>query len=469
MIFTEFKFIALFGFFYIIYWFIIKGNTSRKVLLLFASYAFYSAWNWKFLCLIFAYTCINYTFGLTLKRDRIHSKKVITFAVIVNLGFLGLFKYYNFFVNSAVDFLALLGFSGHYHTLTIILPVGISFYTFRSISYCADVYRGHVEPSRNLLDFFLYVSFFPQLLAGPIDRASHFLPQLRENRILSGTGSRLGINLFILGFIKKAIISDNISSIVDLVFLNPTNFDVLATVTAVLLYSVQIYCDFSGYSDMANGITRMLGFEPVNNFFFPYFSRNITDFWRRWHISLSNWLKDYLYIPLGGNRGSRFFIYRNLLITFLLCGLWHGAGWNFILWGGLHGAALIVHKAWKDLKITGNRLFQALWNPFSYLATFCFVTLCWIFFRAESFDKALLLISSLFALNRETGQSVSPYWLLFLAFIPIEYCIHLFFRKENYENFLAPNWAYSLMLGALVAILLLFVPLEEKPFIYLQF
>ncbi|PYK08293.1 MAG: hypothetical protein DME65_14265, partial [Verrucomicrobia bacterium] len=325
-----------------------RSNSARKVWLLLCSYAFYAAWNWKFTFLVLGSTTVDYVVGQMLGRTEHPAWRRfwIATSVCVNLGVLAFFKYFNFFVSSASGFLAWLGLPASVNTLNIILPVGISFYTFHSMSYTIDVYRGKQRPISNFVDLSLFVSFFPPLVAGPIVRAVYFLPQLVSTKKFSNVDVRGAVMLFLAGLIKKACIADGVAPTVDRYFAHPADFTATSAWIGVLFYAIQIYCDFSGYTDMAIAAARLLGYQLPNNFQFPYFARNVSDFWRRWHISLSSWLRDYLYIPLGGNRGSRGFVYRNVMITMLLGGLWHGAAWTFVIWGALHGTALLIHREW---------------------------------------------------------------------------------------------------------------------------
>ena len=349
MLFVEFRFLLFFLGAFLVYWTLGNG-TARKAWLLLCSYVFYAAWDWRFLGLVLASTLIDYFVGRGLSRERrpkIRTALVLT-SVVGNLGILGFFKYWNFFAQSGGELFDWLGIPYHPQVLSsLVLPVGISFYTFQTLSYSIDVYRGKLQPTRSLLDLALFVGFFPQLVAGPIVRASKFLPQLGRIHVFEQIEFRRWLVLFLVGFFKKACISDNLAPIVDRYFAQPEAYTALAAWTAVLFFAVQIYCDFSGYSDMAIACAGMLGYRLGENFDAPYLASNITAFWRRWHISLSSWLRDYLYIPLGGNRGSRLTMYRNILLTMILGGLWHGARWNFVIWGALHGIALIAHKEWQ--------------------------------------------------------------------------------------------------------------------------
>ena len=382
MIFTEFRFLFFFLIAFLIHWGLQK-NQHRKLWLLVCSYVFYGAWDWRFLSLIWISTVIDYIVGLKLSQQLIKNnnrKQWLIVSLCTNLGILGFFKYFNFFVESGVNFINFLGFSIDFNTIQIVLPVGISFYTFQTLSYSIDIYYGKLKPVHKFLDFALFVSFFPQLVAGPIVRASTFLPQLEETRNFSNVRVKYCLMLFMIGFIKKACISDRLSPIVDRFFEAPETYTASSSWVGVLFYAVQIYCDFSGYTDMAIACAGLLGYELSLNFNFPYFSENITDFWRRWHISLSTWLRDYLYIPLGGNRGSKLFTYRNLILTMLLGGLWHGAGWNFVIWGGLHGGALIWQREWSKFSAPYQWLCNCM-KLIGPLLTFYWVCIAWIFFE----------------------------------------------------------------------------------------
>src|SRR6266480_130995 len=347
MSFVEFRFLWFFLIVFAVYW-AMRGNTERKIWLLICSYAFYAAWNWKFLFLLFGSMALDYTVGMMMARSqnpRTRRAWLIA-SLCANLGVLGFFKYFNFFISSASEFSAWLGLPVSVSTLNVVLPVGISFYTFQSMSYTIDVYRGRQAPVSNFLDLALFISFFTHLVAGPIMPAVFFLPQLASARKFSDVDVRGALLLFLSGFIKKACVADAVAPIVDRYFDHPAAFTATSAWIAVLFYAIQIYCDFSGYTDMAIAAARLLGYQLPTNFQFPYFARNVSDFWGRWHISLSSWLRDYLYIPLGGNRGSRGFAYRNVMITILLGGRWHGAAWTFVIWGALHGTALLNHREW---------------------------------------------------------------------------------------------------------------------------
>ncbi len=470
MLFVDFVFLPFFATVFLVHW-ALRTNRARKVWLLAASYFFYGAWDWRFLSLIVFSTAVDYFVGCRLEHA-VKRKRWLMLSLCANLGLLGTFKYFNFFVDSAVALLNTAGFDAHESTLRIVLPVGISFYTFQTLSYSIDVYRKKLAPTRSVLDLALFVAFFPQLVAGPIIRAVDFLPQLRTKTVFARTDVRAALVLFLVGFVKKACISDGIAHIPDAYFADPAHFDAVSAWIATLFYAVQIYCDFSGYSDMAIACAALLGYELCENFRHPYFAADITAFWRRWHISLSSWLRDYLYIPLGGNRGSRLFTYRNLMLTMLLGGLWHGAGWNFVIWGALHGAALGVHRAWQR----SERSFPSAVRPFvravSPLATFLFVCFCWIFFRAESLGDAWIAVRG-FCLFDGAGSArvgtLGPWFAT--GVVAALGVVHLASARHIVEPLWrrAPSWAFALGLAAAVAVVLPFVPLEAKPFIYFQF
>jgi alginate O-acetyltransferase complex protein AlgI len=419
MIFTEFRFFFFFLIAFSVYW-LLQSNTPRKIWLWICSYVFYAAWDWRFLSLLVVSTVIDYTAGVMLSRPGVpqpRRKMWLIVSLVSNLGLLGFFKYFNFFTESAAQFLDFLGLPVGHQTLNILLPAGISFYTFQTMSYTIDVYWGQLKAA-NFLDFGLFVSFFPQLVAGPIVRAADFLPQLTQIRRFADVDVRGSLILFLIGYIKKACIADNLAPFVDQYFTNPTAYNSFSAWTGVIAYAVQIYGDFSGYSDMAIASAGLLGYKFCTNFNFPYLASSVTDFWRRWHMSLSTWLKDYLYIPLGGNRGTKLFTYRNLMITMLLGGLWHGAAWNFIIWGGLHGAALVVHKEWSNLAKRWP-LLQSISASLGPVLTFYFVCCTWIFFRAKDFDTAFTVLKSFVLMNSQGDQSLPVMLAIVLAALAV--------------------------------------------------
>lgn len=374
---------------------LVKTREQKHVILLISSYLFYGYWDIRFLLLLVLQTYISYFLAKKMERaqTRKHAKALMILGVSISLGILGFFKYFNFFVES---FMQLFGIESA-GALRIILPVGISFYTFQALSYLIDVYKGTLKACSRFLNISLYISFFPQLVAGPIVRARDFLPQLDEEREMNRHNLVEGLQIFLFGFIKKVVIADRLAVAVDMVFASPVTFDSLSIILAVVAYSIQIYCDFSGYSDMAIGVAKTFGYDLCKNFDMPYLAKNPTEFWQRWHISLSTWLRDYLYIPLGGNRKGKLRTNINLMLTMLLGGLWHGANWQMVFWGALHGGALIAHKTFRtqcdmhDIRVK-NRLLKQLVAVVSLIGTYIFTCLCWIFFRARSFSAAVTII-----------------------------------------------------------------------------
>ena len=469
MLFTELRYFIFFGVVFAAYW-TLSANVQRKWLLLACSYAFYAAWNWKFLILIVASTGIDFFIGGRLGAAGIspdaqpRRRAWLALSVSWNLGVLFFFKYFNFGIQSAQALLAALGLHSSVHTLQIVLPVGISFFTFQSMSYSIDIYRGNLVPAKSLLDFSTFIGFFPQLFSGPIVRAVDFLPQLAVARRFEDVRGRAMLVMFLVGFIKKACIADNLAPFVDEYFANPGHFNALGCWTAVLFYSAQIYCDFSGYTDMAIASAGLLGFEFCRNFDFPYFSSNVGEFWRRWHMSLSSWLRDYLYIPLGGNRGGTLLQYRNLLLTMVLGGLWHGAAWTFVIWGAIHGSALIVHRVCRRVPFLGSML----GTTGGIALTFLTVLIAWIFFRAPNLAIAAEVTRSFVTLKSEGDADFGVGCLVAFGALAL---IHWLAYKQCVKSYWAqlPLWQFSLGCGCLLASALPWAPLGYKPFIYFQF
>lgn len=395
-------------------------------------------------------------------------KKLCVWASVVNsLGILGYFKYANFFLwnwNAMVE--------GNFQPLDIILPVGISFYTFQSISYIVDVYKGRVAPTQTWLEYLFFLSFFPALVAGPIVRADYFIPQIRENRSATTQETYIGLWLIITGVVKKAIIADYIAQYNDLIFQTPTGYSGFESLMGVIGYTMQIYCDFSGYSDMAIGIAMIMGFTLMKNFDFPYKSKNLTEFWRRWHISLSTWLRDYVYIPLGGNRKGTFRTYLNNFLTMLIGGLWHGAAWKFVFWGAMHGAGLAVHKACRPWL---GRLPDRYWiKALAWTLTMIYVSLLWVFFRADSWTDSWLIIQNIF--TNFSLDYIVPFikvryvWLVMMTFIIAVHAIPQRWHDRMLDLFVKAPWVVKL-LGFIVVVQLVIEFMSENvaPFIYFQF
>ena len=441
-------------------------------LLLVASYVFYGAWDWRFLGLLALSTLTDYAVGRFLETEDADRRRRMALAVSlsVNLGVLAFFKYFNFFVDSAVSLFGDVGVNIDGPALRIILPVGISFYTFQTLAYTIDVYRRKATAEHHFPTFALYVAFFPQLVAGPIERAQRLIPQLKAPAgTLTYQRFRTGVFLILLGLFKKVAIADGLAPYVDHAFSGSTEAGWVDLLVGVYAFAFQIYGDFSGYTDIARGAAALLGIDLMINFDQPYLSRNITDFWRRWHISLSTWLRDYLYIPLGGNRGGSLLTYRNLMITMLLGGLWHGAAWTFVAWGALHGIYLAVHRRMR------SRSPRAATDPFTFrdlipaLVTFQLVSLAWIFFRADSFTQAFELLGGLASLRAGAVNVDAVILLVILGIASI--AIDLTQRNRLSHTYIL-NWpapARGLAYATMLLSVFIFAGEQPVPFIYFQF
>ncbi|MEO0471348.1 MAG: MBOAT family O-acyltransferase [Bacteroidota bacterium] len=453
----------------------IQQQNPRKGLLLIASYIFYMWWNPVFILLIIFSTFIDYFLGKRLYEEDRPTKKrfYLILSLCSNLGLLAFFKYYGFFEQNLMALMQLFGHTPGWTSLHVILPVGISFYTFQTMSYTIDIYRGELKPTDSMLDFAVFVSFFPQLVAGPIVRASDFLPQLRHNPPIRF--KQESVLLVLKGLGKKVLIADNLGVLTEGVFSNPEVYPSPIIWLATICFSIQIYCDFSGYTDIAIGIADILGYHFPQNFNRPYFAASPSDFWRRWHISLSTWLRDYLYISLGGNRKGKFFTYRNLFLTMALGGLWHGNSWNYVIWGVLHGLILILYRLF-DLDKKIARLPNGIPRLLSVLIMQYIVLLTWIAFRVKDFDKMLISIQKYiwFDFNfafQNIGLGKLNFFstiLILLAF----WAVHTFsFVKGGLEKQWAnlPLAPFALVIFLSSLLMYLFWPLDETPFIYFQF
>lgn len=455
-----FFFIAVFA----VHW-AIPSHRIRKLVLLVASYAFYAGWGWKFCFLILFSTLIDYFVGLVLRSDNPPRgrKFWVTVSVVANLGFLGFFKYYNFFMDS----FDAAGFPLGLRIDSLILPIGISFYTFQSMSYTIDVYRRKFEPISGFTDFALYVSFFPQLVAGPIVRATNFLPQLAEKKHFNDVAFKSALLLFVIGMTKKAVIADNIAAYIDPIFITPVWYDAASLWMTMFLYSIQLYCDFSGYSDMAIATAGLLGYKLTQNFNFPYFARNVRETWTRWHISLSTWMRDYLYVSLGGGRGSNLSIYRNIFITTFLSGLWHGAGWNMVAWGGLHGIALTGHRLWRTRQVPLKQI-QSFASTFAIPITFYWWLVTLIIFRNADLNNAWIFFKAFVFFSAEGEDSLN---LMHFLWFPLLGVIHWISMRVDLTERVkrVPDLPFAFCLGAAVALILVFVRVDYRPFVYFQF
>lgn len=468
MNFIKSAFVGYFCVVFLVYW-SIRTQRRRLLWLLAASCFFYMSWNPWFILLIFASTSVDYLVALQVERtpDPTRRRLLVLLSVAVNLSILAGFKYALFALRTTQTLCTALGIPVAMPTLDVILPLGISFYTFEAISYVVDVYRGKIAAIRSPLDYALYILFFPHLVAGPIVRSGDFVPQLGRHKRFSWLRLQAGIELFVLGLIKKAVIADHLAqAVVDPVFASPGTYGSAALWLATLGYALQIYGDFSGYSDMAIGLAHMLGFKLPANFNMPYFAGNIAEFWRRWHISLSSWLRDYLYVPLGGNRHGTWSTYRNLLLTMALGGLWHGANWTFILWGAYHGMLLALHRACPK-----PAWFQSLWfRPVAGLTTFLSVCIGWVFFRAQSLTDALTILRGLFAptAGEVLTESSVHLALACAAVMLLGHLLGTFVRLRRLEQRLQVGVAGA-ALAAVVIMYFLLLPQDSKGFIYFQF
>ncbi len=432
MLFNSIDFAVFLPVVFILYWFVVDGNLKRQnLLVVIASYFFYGWWDWRFLGLIFFSTLIDYFVGLKLRdesSDR-NRKWLLTLSLLVNLGFLGFFKYYNFFLDNFTSAFSFFGSEINAGSLEIVLPVGISFYTFQTLSYSIDVYRRKLEPTADFIAFSAFVSFFPQLVAGPIERATRLLPQFYRERTFDYAKAADGMRQILWGLFKKIVIADNCAEYANLIFNHSTDYSGSTLVLGALFFAFQIYGDFSGYSDIAIGTARLFGFNLMQNFAFPYFSRDVAEFWRRWHISLSTWFRDYVYIPLGGSRGGVWTKIRNTLIIFVVSGFWHGANWTFIAWGALNAIyflpLLLMGKNRRHLgPVAAGRLLPGGQEVFAMSITFGLTVLAWIFFRSENIAHAFQYIGDICSYSLFSWPEIEidfeyTYTLVFLMFFII--------------------------------------------------
>ena len=431
MLFNSIDFTIFLPIVFSLYWLINdKSLKLQNILIVASSYIFYGWWDWRFLSLIFCSTAIDYLIGTKLKNENLDSKRKILLwtSIIVNIGFLGFFKYYNFFLESFTSAFSFFGAEITSNSLNIILPVGISFYTFQTLSYTIDVYKRKIEPTNDFISFAAFVSFFPQLVAGPIERASHLLPQFYKRRSFDHHKAVDGIRQILWGLFKKVVIADNAAEIANIIFNNSDNFNGSTLILGSVMFSFQIYGDFSGYSDIAIGTSRLFGFDLKQNFATPYFSRSIAEFWRRWHISLSSWFRDYLYIPLGGGRGGNLMRIRNTFIIFVVSGFWHGANWTFIIWGVINACyilpSIVLRKNRNNLDIVAaERLLPSYKEFSSILITFFLTVLAWVFFRSDNINHALQIMSHIFSMSLFDPLEVKPLFIiaLILFFTIIEW------------------------------------------------
>ncbi len=442
----------------------------RNWVILAASYLFYGAWDWRFLGLILTSTLIDYVAALVIASsgDRQRRRMALATSLIGNLGILGTFKYFNFFVDSAVELIEWFGWHASRPALSLILPVGISFYTLQTMSYTIDVYYERIRATRSLLDFAVYVAYFPQLVAGPIERAQDLLPQIISPGKVSGERINIGLMLMLIGYTKKVLIADSIAPITADIYDDPSAHTAGVLLQGAYLYTFQIFCDFSGYSDIARGVSELLGIRLGENFRQPYLSQSVTEFWRRWHMSLGSWLRDYVYVPLGGNRGSSMRTYVNLMITWLLCGLWHGAAWTFVVWGGLNGIYICIER-WlgigrgnpplpQDRREWGMRVVRTV-------LTFHLITFTWVVFTSPSFSHMVDFVRGVLVFDHLGDIGPIPF-LVALAVLSIDISQN---AAGDHTVFLRlPWWLQSPLYAALCFAMILYGD-REIPFIYFQF
>jgi len=481
MLFNSIEFAVFLPIVFLLYWFAVYKNLrNQNLLLLLASYIFYGWWDYRFLSLIVFSSFVDYTVGKRLGKTTEASKRkwLLWISIVVNIGFLGFFKYYNFFIDSFVEGFSFFGKSFSADRLEIILPVGISFYTFQTLSYTIDVYNKKLEPTRDAISFFAFVSFFPQLVAGPIERATNLLPQFYVKRKFDLKEAIDGMRQILWGLFKKIVIADNAAVFVNMIFSDYDTFSGSTLLMGSFFFAFQIYGDFSGYSDIAIGTSRLFGFKLMQNFAFPYFSRDIAEFWRRWHISLSTWFRDYLYIPLGGSKGGKYKSIRNIFIIFIVSGFWHGANWTFIIWG-LVNALLFLPLMLFDLNrmnlrsVAQGKIFVGFKDLFKILVTFTLVLFAWIFFRSPTVLDAVLYVKGIFSSSLLTIPEVlNQSAIRLLAFIGLLIMVEWLQREQNHglENLdrKIPRLFRWLFYYAVVAIIVIYGG-NQQDFIYFQF
>jgi D-alanyl-lipoteichoic acid acyltransferase DltB (MBOAT superfamily) len=482
MLFNSLSYAIFLPIVFLLYWFVFNKNYKyQNVLLLVSSYFFYACWDWRFLFLLIFSTLLDYFTGIKMSEAKniVNKKFWFWLSISVNLGFLGVFKYYNFFADSFAQAIANFGLHVNPWTLKVILPVGISFYTFHGLSYVIDIYKDRIKAEKNFLDYSVFVCFFPLLVAGPIERATHLLPQIQRKRTFDYNRAVDGLRQILWGLFKKVVIADNCAYFANIIFDNADHYSGSTLVLGALFFTFQIYGDFSGYSDIALGTARLFGIDLLKNFAFPYFSRDIAEFWRRWHISLSSWFRDYLYIPLGGSKGGTWMKVRNTFIIFLVSGFWHGANWTFIIWGLLNAIYIMpsiifnTNRSNLDIVATG-KYFPSFKEFFQIITTFTLTVFAWIFFRSNTVGQAFAYISTIFSSSLfsipffKKGTLSLPTIILVVFFIVIEwrgreqnYAIEYMFNKKPFYY----RWVFYYIL---LLLFFLFAGSNQE-FIYFQF
>jgi len=482
MLFNSLDFAIFLPIVFFLYWFVAQNKIKlQNTLIVVSSYIFYAWWDWRFLSLIISSTLVDYYVGQKLRPDIKKSKRklLLCTSIIVNLGFLGFFKYYNFFLENFIDAFSLFGMQINANSLNIILPVGISFYTFQTLSYTIDVYKKKLEPTKDFIAFSAFVCFFPQLVAGPIERATNLLPQFCKKRTFEYQKAVDGMRQILWGLFKKVVIADNCAEFANHIFNNSADMNGSSLVLGAIFFTFQIYGDFSGYSDIAIGTSRLFGFDLKQNFATPYFSRDIAEFWRRWHISLSTWFRDYLYIPLGGSRGGTWMKVRNTFTIFLVSGFWHGANWTFIIWGALNAIyflpLLLTNNNRKNLGVVAeDKLIPSFKELIEMLTTFVLTVFAWIFFRAENIGHAFSYVNGIFSLDIFTlpfgfnARKAFITLILILIFILIEWIGRI--DKFAIERILLKlNKNIRFLIYLMIASMIYLLKSDNKEFIYFQF
>ena len=480
MLFNSLSFAIFLPIVFVLYWVFGKSRKSQNLLLLIASFYFYGCWDWRFLFLLAFSIFLDYFTGIQIEKSTsdLRRKMWLWISIGVNLGFLGFFKYYNFFAESFVDLLATFGLYTDPWILKIILPVGISFYTFHGLSYVIDIYKKRISAERNLVDYSLFVSFFPLLVAGPIERATHLLPQIKCNRLFKYDQAVNGLRQILWGLFKKMVIADNCAHFVNIIFDGSGDYSGSTLLLGGVLFAFQIYGDFSGYSDIAIGTAKLFGINLLKNFDYPYFSRDIAEFWRRWHISLSSWFKDYLYIPLGGSKGGNWMRIRNTFIIFIVSGFWHGANWTFIFWGFLNALFILPSIIFKTNRNNLNIVAENSYLPsfkefFSIAITFLLSVIAWIFFRSDNLSQAFGIVSEIFSISLFTkpdfpGVGLMPPTIILIVFFVF---VEWLGRKNHFaiEKIFSRNATPRFLFYYLLAVLLFLYKGKEQTFIYFQF
>jgi alginate O-acetyltransferase complex protein AlgI len=483
MLFNSLDFAIFLPIVFILYWFVFNNNLKwQNLLVAVASYVFYGWWDWRFLSLILFSTLVDYFVGKSLGtvRKPVHRRILLWISISINIGFLGFFKYYNFFLDNFKSAFSIAGYELNAYSLNIILPVGISFYTFQTLSYTLDVYKKRLEPANDFISFAAFVSFFPQLVAGPIERATNLLPQFYRSRKFDYSKGVDGMRQILWGLFKKIVIADNCAVYVNYIFENSTDLSGSTLLLGAIFFTFQIYGDFSGYSDIAIGTARLFGFNLMQNFAFPYFSRDIAEFWRRWHISLSTWFRDYLYIPLGGSRGGTWMKVRNTFLIFIVSGFWHGANWTFIIWGTLNALyflpILLAKRNRQHLSIVAQHSTLPNFKELAQMSlTFGLTVLAWIFFRAEDTQHAFRFLKGIF----DSSFFSLPYYPgigYVVRLVPVIFMFFIIewlgrrgqFALEHWDNI--KSFKRSWLLHAFILLLIgLYMYTEETNFIYFQF